>query len=112
MVAVTLATGLLAGSYPAFYLSGFTPLTTLKGNFKGKVGEIFIRKGLVVFQFMASIILIISVLVIKKQVNFALNKPIGYEKNNIIHFDLEAKASENTTSFFNGLRTLPGVVDA
>ena len=111
-LAITLATGLLAGSYPAFYLSGFTPLTTLKGNFKGKMGELFIRKGLVVFQFMASIILIISVLIINKQTNFALNKSIGYQKENIIHFDLESKSSKDNASFFSGLRNVPGVLDA
>ncbi len=112
LLSITLVTGLLAGSYPAFYLSGFTPLTTLKGNFKGKMGETFIRKGLVVFQFVASIILIISVLFINKQVNFALNKPIGYNKENIIHFELEGKPGKDNASFFSGLRNLPGVVDA
>lgn len=112
LLSLTLITGLLSGSYPAFYLSGFTPLNTLKGNFKGKGGELFIRKGLVVFQFMASIVLIISVLIINKQINYALDKPIGYNKNNIIHFDLEGKSSENIASFFSGLRNVPGVLDA
>src|SRR5690606_17018612 len=61
---VALLTGLISGSYPAFYLSGFSPLATLKGKFQGRWGELFIRKGLVVFQFMVSLVLIISVLVI------------------------------------------------
>jgi ABC-type antimicrobial peptide transport system permease subunit len=61
---------------------------------------------------MASIILIISVLIINKQINFALDKPIGYTKDNIIHFDLEGKSRENSVSFFNALRNINGVEDA
>lgn len=112
LLLLTLVTGLLAGSYPAFYMSGFTPLATLKGKFSSKGGELFVRKGLVVFQFMASLILIISVLIINNQVNYAMDKSIGYNKENVVYFDLEGKAYQNTTSFFNSLQNLPGVVDA
>jgi len=112
LLGLTFITGIIAGSYPAFYLSGFTPLSTLKGKFKSKGGELFVRKGLVVFQFIASLILIISVLIINKQVNFALDKSIGYNKDNVVYFDLEGKPYENSSTFFNALREIPGVENA
>ena len=112
LIGLTVITGFVAGSYPAFYLSGFTPLSTLKGKFQSKGGELFIRKGLVVFQFMASLILIISVLIINKQVNYALDKSIGYDKDNVVYFDLEGKPFDNSDTFFNELRDIPNVEDA
>lgn len=112
LLGLTIITGLIAGSYPAFYLSGFTPLSTLKGKFHSKGGELFIRKGLVVFQFMASLILIISVLIINNQVNYALDKSIGYDKEHVVYFDLEGKPFKNTTAFLDALSSVPGVEDA
>ncbi|MEM9078803.1 MAG: FtsX-like permease family protein [Bacteroidota bacterium] len=109
---VTLFTGLLSGSYPAFYLSGFSPLATLKGKFQGKLGELFIRKGLVVFQFMVSLVLIISVLVIGNQIDYAFTKPLGYEKENLIQIDLEGKAFQNPQLLFDQLETINGVLSA
>lgn len=106
----TFLTGLISGSYPAFYLSGFRPITTLKGTFQGKVGELFIRKGLVVFQFMASLVFIISVLVISKQINFAFTKPLGYQKENLLQIDLEGKAFQEPELLFRQLETIEGVM--
>jgi ABC-type antimicrobial peptide transport system permease subunit len=109
---VALFTGLLSGSYPAFYLSGFSPLTTLKGKFQSKWAELFIRKGLVVFQFVVSLVLIISVLVIGKQIDYAFTKPMGYEKENLIQFDLEGKAFQNPELLLRQMETIDGVVSA
>ncbi|PIB31435.1 ABC transporter permease [Maribacter sp. 4G9] len=109
---VAFLTGLISGSYPAFYLSGFSPLATLKGKFQGKWGELFIRKGLVVFQFMVSLVLIISVLVIGRQIDYAFTKPMGYEKENLIQLDLEGKAFQNPELLFRQLETIDGVVSA
>ncbi len=106
---LTFLTSLISGSYPAFYLSGFTPLATLKGEFRSKGKELLARKGLVIFQFMASMVLIISVLIINRQVNYALSKPIGYEKENLVHFDLEGRAYENATLFFDQIEKIDGV---
>ena len=108
----TILTGLISGSYPAFYLSGFSPLATLKGTFQSKGAELFARKGLVIFQFMASLVLIISVLIIGKQINFALTKPMGFQKDNLIHFDLEGKAYENSALLLSELERIDGVVSA
>lgn len=109
---IALITGILSGSYPAFYLSGFKPLETLKGKLQGKLGELFIRKGLVIFQFIISLVLIVSVFIVYRQVEFAQTKPIGYAKENVVYFDMEGKIFENKKNFFDELRRVPGVVQA
>jgi ABC-type antimicrobial peptide transport system permease subunit len=109
---IALLTGILSGSYPAFYLSGFKPLETLKGKLQGKLGELFIRKGLVIFQFTISLVLIVSVFIVYQQIEFAQTKPIGYTKENVVYFDIEGKIFENKKNFFEELRRLPGVVRA
>ncbi len=109
---IALITGILSGSYPAFYLSGFKPLETLKGKLQGKLGELFIRKGLVIFQFIISLVLIVSVFIVYRQVEFAQTKPIGYAKENVVYFDMEGKIFENKKNFFDALKKVPGVVQA
>jgi putative ABC transport system permease protein len=112
LIAITLATGLLAGSYPAFYLSGFNPISILKGKFQSSVTEVFSRKGLVVFQFTLSIILIVSVMVVYQQIQFIQKTNPGYNKDNIIRFASEGKVQGNEDNFVTRLRSIPGVVDA
>lgn len=109
---VTLATGLLSGSYPAFYLSGFNPVTILKGKIKNSLGELLARKGLVVFQFVVSLVLIVAMLVIYRQVEFIQNRNLGYNKENVIYFDKTGKTLENTESFLAELKKVPDVVNA
>src|SRR5688500_8011480 len=112
LILIALITGILSGSYPAFYLSGFKPLETLKGKLQGRVGELFVRKGLVIFQFVISLVLIVSVFIVYRQVEFAQTKPIGYAKENVVYFDMEGKIFENKKNFFDELRRVPGVVQA
>jgi ABC-type antimicrobial peptide transport system permease subunit len=112
LVIIALITGVLSGSYPAFYLSGFNPIATLKGKVTGKGSELFVRKGLVIFQFTTSLVLIVSVLIVYRQIRFAQNKSIGYAKENVIYFDMEGKIFENKNNFFERLRMVPGVVQA
>jgi len=112
LVIIALITGILSGSYPAFYLSGFKPLATLKGKSTGKGSELFVRKGLVIFQFTISLVLIVSVLIVYRQIRFAQNKSIGYSKENVVYFDMEGIVFENKKNFFEELRRVQGVVQA
>lgn len=110
--AITVLTGLIAGSYPALYLSGFKPAAVMKGEMKGSWGELWARKGLVVFQFFLSVILIVSVLVIYQQIQFVQTKNIGYKKDHLILFPIEGKVKSNLETFLGEVKRIPGVTDA
>lgn len=84
LCASVLVTGLLAGSYPALMLSSLKPAKVLKGSFIEQWRHIFMRKGLVVFQFSISIVIIIGLLVINKQLDFIQSKELGFSKDQII----------------------------
>ena len=112
LLGITLITGLLAGSYPALYLSGFNTIAVLKGKLNTSTGEFWARKGLVVFQFTISIILMVAVFVVYKQVAFVQAKNIGYDKENVIIFDMEGSVAENPATFINEIKALPGISNA
>ena len=89
MVGVAVIVGILAGSYPAFFLSAFHPILVLKGwGSKGGSGRGF-RRGLVVFQFVLSVVLIIGTIIINQQYQFLTHKELGFDKKNVIVVPLE-----------------------
>jgi len=109
---ITLFTGLAAGSYPALYLSGFNPALVLKGKFNSSLGEVWARKGLVVFQFTLSVLFIVSVLVIYKQIEFIQNKNLGYDKDNVLYFETDGSITDHVETFLSEVKRIPGIVNA
>ncbi|WP_422082176.1 ABC transporter permease [Ulvibacterium sp.] len=111
VLGITLFAGLVAGSYPALYLSGFNAVTIFRGKIKSPVGEFLTRKGLVVVQFALSVVLIVSVLVVYKQIEFIQNKNLGYDKDNVVHFGIEGRVKNGLETFVSEIKKIPGVVN-
>ncbi|WP_271768562.1 ABC transporter permease [Aquimarina algiphila] len=109
MVASSLFIGFLAGLYPAYYLSSFKPIQVLKGSLSigSKSGKL--RSGLVIFQFTTSIVLIISTLVIHQQMDFILNKELGYSKDQVLVVKGTSTLGDEVENFKDQLLQLPEV---
>lgn len=112
ILAITIITGFIAGSYPALYLSGFNPAVVLKGKIKTGVAEVLIRKGLVVFQFTLSVVFIIGVVVVYQQIQYIQTKSLGFDKDHVIAFDLSGVPATTGKVFLNEVKNLPGVINA
>jgi putative ABC transport system permease protein len=98
-----LFTGIIAGSYPAFFLSSFEPVKVLKGTFKAANALITPRKLLVVLQFTFAIILIICTSIVKQQIDHAQNRASGYDRNNLVYHHLTGDLRKNYTLVKNEL---------
>ncbi|MCP4727351.1 MAG: FtsX-like permease family protein [bacterium] len=110
LIALAIFTGIAAGFYPAFYLSSFKPATVLKGSFSGAKTKSVSRNILVVIQYVISIILIISTLVVYDQLNFIQERDPGYERNQIITLRLRDRGIQRE-AFNNELRKNPDILD-
>jgi putative ABC transport system permease protein len=123
LTAIVITTGLLSGSYPAFYLSAIKPIRILKGDSIKKrnssLSELLTRRGLVVFQFSLSIIFIVAVLVVQHQMSYIQSKNLGYNKDNLLHFNLSfseenrlvnnGRLASKIDAFLNEINDLSGV---
>ncbi|WPR76243.1 ABC transporter permease [Algoriphagus sp. NG3] len=112
LLAIGIVTGFLAGIYPAAYLSKFKPVDVMKSSVKGSFGELLARKGLVVFQFAISLMLIIGISVIGKQMAFIQNQNLGYNQSQLLQINASGVHPNQLDSFLAELKNSPGVEDA
>ncbi len=107
--AIVILTALIGGSYPAFYLSSFTPQRILKNKFSGKKSGISLKSALVIFQFCISILLIISTILVNNQLSFIQNKKLGFDKNNVIYIPAKGELAEKFESTKNQFLQYPSI---
>lgn len=89
LIGLTFITGFISGIYPAIFLSSFKPITVLKGKLQFGGRSVYLRKGLVVFQFILSVLLITGTIVVSRQINFIQNSNLGYNRENLLYIPVE-----------------------
>ncbi len=111
MLLFTVFVALLAGSYPAMFLSSFNPYEVLKGSISGSMKNGRLRRVLVVFQFAVSILLIVGTLVMYRQISFMLNKDVGFNKEQLIVIERAHVLGSRWKAFKDAAREIPGVLN-
>jgi len=109
LLGLVLVTGIISGSYPALFMSSLKPIIVLKGLLKFKPGATYFRKALVVFQFALSIILILGMIVIYRQIDFIHNKNLGFAKEDLLYMPLEGELQKTYPTFKEQLLKQPGI---
>jgi putative ABC transport system permease protein len=111
LIGLMAVTGIIAGSYPALYLSSLQPIRVLKGVARFTKGSILFRRGLTVFQFVLSIVLIIATIVIYRQTNYTQHMHLGYNRENLIYIRIEGELStmNNYLRFKQEASKMPGI---
>lgn len=111
LLLITLITGIVAGSYPALYLSSLQPVRILKGALQFTKTAVWFRKSLTVFQFVLSILLIISTIIITRQINYIQHSHLGYDRDNLVYVRIEGNLSsaQNYRLFKERASNLPGI---
>ncbi len=113
LILIAVFCGLIAGSYPAFYLSSFNPVNILKGiKLKSGGSAVYIRKGLVVLQFSISVILIISTVIIYQQILHVKSRNLGYNKQDLVYTGLQGKMKPHFNAIKNDLQATGFVQNA
>jgi putative ABC transport system permease protein len=109
LAGIAIISGLLAGIYPAWYISSFDAIKAIKGNIKLKLNAVLFRKGLIVFQFTLSILLTVLTIVVGMQVKYIRNKNIGFKRDNLLYIPIEGNLEKNYAVFREEAQKLNGV---